>query len=171
MSVRTRKIGKKWYYNFDIYVNGKRKIIEKVGGLTKKEAIENGEIERLKYIDNIELYSSKIKILSDLIEEYIKDYINIFLKESTRKNRMYHINKINKDIGQTKLSDINTRFLQNYILDTSDPNNIKKIFKALFNYAIRLEIISKNPTVNIIIRACCKKSVKKKTNILSFMIK
>ena len=149
--MRTRKRGKKWYYNFDIYVNGKRKVIERVGGDTEKEAIKTGE----KVKKELELISNSISqniiTLSDLIEDYRKNYMNFFLRENTKKIKNYYFDKIIKDIGDTKLDKINVRFFQNYVVKTTDPNNVKKFLSALFNYAIRMELITKNPVQNIIV--------------------
>ncbi|EEY34842.1 tyrosine-type recombinase/integrase [Pseudoleptotrichia goodfellowii] len=149
--MRTRKIGKKWYYNFDIYIDGKRKIIEKVGGNTKKEAIEKGEIAKKDYEQTSNSFSQSIATLSDLIEDYRKNYINIFLRENTKRIRNYYFNIIIKDIGDTKLQKMNVRFFQDYIVKTKDPNNIKKFLNSLFNYAVRVELISKNPIKNVIV--------------------
>ena len=48
--ISTRKRGEKWYYSFEVAsVDGKRKRIERVGGKTKKEALENG-IEAFNFL-------------------------------------------------------------------------------------------------------------------------
>lgn len=113
--MRTRKKGKKWYFNFDIYINGKRKIIERVGGLTKKEAIKNGMKVQEEFLNNSNNLSD-LKTMEDLIDDYIHNYINLFLKESTKKIRMYYFNIIKDEIGKVKLEKVNTKFFQNYIL-------------------------------------------------------
>ena len=42
-TLRTRKRGNSWYYNFDgETLDGKRKIVEKGGFKTKKEALDAG---------------------------------------------------------------------------------------------------------------------------------
>ena len=99
--MRTRKKGKKWYFSFDIYVNGKRKIIEKVGGSTKKEAIENGLKIQEKFFNSNKLF--ELKTIEDLINDYVQNYINLFLKDSTKKIRMYYFNIVKDEIGKVKL--------------------------------------------------------------------
>ena len=146
--MRTRKKGKKWYFNFDIYINGKRKIIERVGGLTKKEAIKNGMKVQEEFLNNSNNLSD-LKTMEDLIDDYIHNYINLFLKESIKKIRMYYFNIIKDEIGKVKLEKVNTKFFQNYILKKNDPNNYKKFLRSMFNYAIKMELITKNPIENI----------------------
>lgn len=145
--MRTRKKGKKWYFSFDIYVNGKRKIIEKVGGLTKKEAIENGLKIQEKFFNSNKLF--ELKTIEDLINDYVQNYINLFLKDSTKKIRMYYFNIVKDEIGKVKLEKMNKKFFQSYILKKTDPSNFKKFLNSMFNYAVEMELITKNPVINI----------------------
>lgn len=145
--MRTRKKGKKWYFSFDIYVNGKRKIIEKVGGLTKKEAIENGLKIQEKFFNSNKLF--ELKTIEDLINDYVQNYINLFLKDSTKKIRMYYFNIVKDEIGKVKLEKMNKKFFQSYILKKTDPSNFKKFLNSIFNYAVEMELITKNPVINI----------------------
>ena len=137
----------KWYFSFDIYVNGKRKIIEKVGGSTKKEAIENGLKIQEKFFNSNKLF--ELKTIEDLINDYVQNYINLFLKDSTKKIRMYYFNIVKDEIGKVKLEKMNKKFFQSYILKKTDPSNLKKFLNSMFNYAVEMELITKNPVINI----------------------
>ena len=60
--MRVRKRGSKWYYTFDTYQNGNRKKIERLGGLTKKEALEMGIQEEANYLKTSVIYDNSMKL-------------------------------------------------------------------------------------------------------------
>lgn len=71
-TLRTRKRGNKWYYNFDAEtLDGKRKIVEKGGFETKKEAYDAGTRAYASYKNgNISLVSEKIN-MSDFLTDWL----------------------------------------------------------------------------------------------------
>ncbi len=112
-----RKRGKKWYYYFDAgVVNGKRKKIEKVGGLTKKEAqdaLRNAlnEFES----DGIVVAESTISV-SDYLDYWFENYVELNCKYNTKRAYKNIIeNHFKPELGIYKLKHITPAKLQDYI--------------------------------------------------------
>ena len=109
--MRVRKRGNKWYYTFDIYENGNRKIIERCGGSTKKEAEEKGIQEEASFLKTGIIYDNSMK-LKTLTELYMTNYAEIRLKKWTLVNTKLHLKIINKKLGNVRIRDITPMILQ-----------------------------------------------------------
>lgn len=116
-----RKRGKKWYYYFDAgMVDGKRNKVERVGGITKKEAqdaLRNAlnEFERCgSHVDE-----SNISV-ADYFDYWLKDYVEVNCKYNTQENYRNVIkNHIKPTIGHYKLKSLSPAVLQEFIFNKS----------------------------------------------------
>ncbi|WIF95167.1 site-specific integrase [Caminicella sporogenes] len=112
-----RKRGKKWYYYFDVgVINGKRKKIERVGGNTKKEALE----ALRKALNEYEKYGmiveeSEISV-ADYFDYWYKEYVLINCKYNTQQNyRRIIDNHIKPALGIYKLKSLTPAKLQEFL--------------------------------------------------------
>ena len=108
------------------------------------------------------------KTIQDLLEDYVSLYGLNTWAMSTYEARMSLItNYINPIIGKTKLSDVNTRFIEVYYqklskvksrvhrnhkpkneyLSSSIIREIHKLLRCAFNQAVKWELIEKNPCI------------------------
>ena len=80
-----RKRGKKWYYYFDAAsIDGKRKKIERVGGLTKKEA-ETALRKAINEYENCGTVKTESSIsVADYFNFWYDDYVKINCKHNTQ---------------------------------------------------------------------------------------
>ncbi len=151
--MRVRKRGNNYYYNYDIYVNGDRRVIERLGGKTKREAEEKAILEKSNYIKTGIIYDSNMK-LKLLIELYLRNYAEIKLKKYTLKNTRLHLETIKKNLGKMKIRDISPIILQQFLLqmeaEDRSSNNYKKCLKGIFSFALKMNILEKNPCTNLI---------------------
>lgn len=113
----TRKRGNKWYYYFDAgIVDGKRKKIERVGGTTKKEALESlrhalNEFDRCgSVVDETEMS------FADFLDYWFKEYVELNCRYNTirhyRKVIDIHIKPV---LGIYKLKSLSPRVIQEFI--------------------------------------------------------
>ena len=118
--LRTRKRGNTWSYNFDAKtLDGKRKIIEKGGFLTKKEALDAGTLAYASYKKgNIGIVTEKISC---------KDYFGKWLevKEKEVKATSFdaisgRIKKLIPYMGNIKLQSLRPRDVDNIISALTD---------------------------------------------------
>lgn len=112
-----RKRGKSWYYYFDAgKVNGKRKKIERVGGRTKKEALDAlrqalNEFERAGTV----VEENEISV-ADYFDYWYKEYVLINCKYNTQQNYKRVIeNHIKPKLGIYKLKALNPTALQEFL--------------------------------------------------------
>ena len=99
---------------------------------------------------------------SEFAERWKQEYAKNNLKQTTIDNMSHTINRINEEIGHFRLDKINTRIIQNLIVSLSEGDE-KKGYKPLcaktvknyisyvssvFDYAIRLEMLIRNPCRN-----------------------
>lgn len=102
---------------------------------------------------------------AEFAERWKSEYAKNNLKQTSIDNMSHTIKRINEEIGHFRLDKINTRIIQNLIISLSDGNE-KKGYKPLsaktvknyisyvssvFDYAVRLEMILKNPCRNAVI--------------------
>ncbi|MCI1986942.1 MAG: site-specific integrase [Lactobacillus sp.] len=112
-----RQRGDKWYYSFEAApVNGKRQRIERVGGLTKKEA----QKALRKAIDDYERGGLRSKLedmsVSDYMDYWLKNYVEKNLKYNTRKNYSNIIeNYIKPKLGKYRIKTISPAVIQQFI--------------------------------------------------------
>ena len=169
--MRVRKRGNKWYYTFDIYENGNRKIIERCGGSTKKEAEEKGIQEEASFLKTGIIYDNSMK-LKTLTELYMTNYAEIRLKKWTLVNTKLHLKIINKKLGNVRIRDLTPMILQEFIIrmaaENRSSNNYKKCLRGLFSFAVRMDLLQKNPCTNLV---AINKPAKKKEIITNADIK
>lgn len=152
-TLRTRKRGKTWSYNFDAKtIDGKRKIVEKGGFKTKKEAYDAGTLAYASYKNgNIGLTSGRIpcKVFFDKW---------LAVKEKEVKATSFEviairIKRILPYIGETKLQSLRPRDVDKVISTLADEgaayNTISGILTTLKNaldYAVYpCELLRDNP--------------------------
>lgn len=111
-----RKRGKKWYYSFELSaVDGKRKRVERVGGLTKKEA-EKALRRALYELDATGSYNDPSALsFADYLDRWLRRY-EINLSYNTRKTYRKNIEThIKPALGAYKLKHIHPDLLQDFI--------------------------------------------------------
>ena len=164
--MRVRKRGSKWYYTFDTYQNGNRKKIERLGGLTKKEALEMGIQEEANYLKTSVIYDNSMK-LHALIDLYEKNYLELKLKKYTVKNLKLLLKTVKKHLGKMRIKDIKPLHIQEFILNMHEEgrsaNNYKKSLQGLFKYGVKMDLIQKSPVSDISVPT----KVAKKKEIIS----
>lgn len=133
---------------------GKRKQITR-RAKTKKEA-EKRVLLALEELQNNDVIDSDITF-GELADKYIDVMQFKGLKKSTLKIRKYSIGLLNEYFAQARVKKITTTMYQNmlnkYSLQYSH-NTLSSMDSAanmIFNYAIRLEIISKSPVLDTFI--------------------
>lgn len=112
-----RKRGKKWYYYFDVgVIDGKRKKIERVGGLTKKEA-QDALRNALNEFENCGSVVEESNIsFSDFLNLWYEQYVEINCKYNTKRAYKNIIEKhLKPSLGIYKLKNITPARLQEYI--------------------------------------------------------
>lgn len=128
MEGSVRKRGKKWYYYFDIgNVNGKRKRIERVGGNTKKEALESLR-KALSEFDGTGNYIEESKMLfADYLDFWLENYVKVNCKYLTHRNYSNVVNvHLKPKLGLYKLKAITPAILQNYLNDMQKEGYAKR---------------------------------------------
>lgn len=112
-----RKRGEKWYYSFEIAkIDGQRKRIERVGGRTKKEAIEKAAMAMNEYMKAGQLFDESNMSFADYLDYWYKQYVEVNLKYNTRD----YYGRIIKDhlkpiLGHYRIDSLNPSILQEYI--------------------------------------------------------
>lgn len=159
MQGSVRKRGNKWYYYFDIAKeNGIRKKIERVGGKTKKEALEKLRIALSEY-DNCGTITEETNIsVSDYLDYWLKEYVEINCKYNSRisYSRIIKIH-IKPNIGSYKLSKVSSNVLQELInkkyiegLSKNFLSNIYGVLSGSFKYAVYpAKLIKSNPMQHV----------------------
>lgn len=102
---------------------------------------------------------------SEFAERWKREYAENNLKQTTIDNMSHTIDRVNEEIGHFRLDKINTRIIQNLIVSLTNGDE-KKGYKPLraktvknyisyvssvFDYAVRLEMVLKNPCQNAVI--------------------
>lgn len=102
---------------------------------------------------------------SEFAERWKMEYAENNLKQTTIDNMSHTIDRVNEEIGHFRLDKINTRIIQNLIVSLTNGDE-KKGYKPLraktvknyisyvssvFDYALRLEMVLKNPCQNAVI--------------------
>ena len=115
--VRTRKRGKTWSYIFEAgQVNGKRKVVEKGGFATEKDAYNAG-VE--KYTDfmhgNIGITSEAIT-LKDFMTNWLKNVVALNVRPSTMQTYQSHFQKqICPHLGELKIQELTPAVLDEWL--------------------------------------------------------
>lgn len=134
-----RKRNKKWYYYFDAgIVDGKRKKIERVGGSTKKEALESlrkalNEFERCgSVVDETEMS------VADFLDYWFEEYVLLNCRYNTvRSYKATITNHIKPELGLYKLKSFSPRIAQEFI-------NKKASFVGVLSTALKWAVYPQN---------------------------
>lgn len=153
--VGTRKRGDKWQYYFEgAKVNGKRKQIVKSGFKSSKEAYSAGVKALAEYENGGSAIEPSTVSVSDYFDEWLRLYVDVNLKISTKKTYVKAINKqIKPRIGEYKLKSVTPAVVQGLLNDLyldgksgSYITLIRVIMRAAFEYAIRpMQYLKTNP--------------------------
>ena len=152
-----RKKGNRWYFTIELPPeNGKRKHIERAGGRTKKEALQKMALLEAEIINKGYKEKSKITV-SELLDIWFKEYVELNCKENTKLVRKRMINNhIKPELGSYNIADIKTRDIQRFLnnkavanYSKSTINMLRAILNSLFKYAMfPLELLEVNPVRN-----------------------
>lgn len=161
MKGSVRKRGDKWSYYFTIgVVDGKRKINEKGGFRTKKEA-QTALRDALRLFETENFIAEETTYtLSEFIKYWFDTVAITYLKYETLT--LYHnVNKnhISNEIGLIKINKITPMMLQDYFLKKQEHFNcnsnggtvkvIKNILNNVFKLALKQNIIKINPMTQV----------------------
>ena len=159
--VSVRKIGKGYQYYFDIAPQeGKRKRVSKSGFKTKAEAKKEGIIAYNEYLNTGKTTPSNYNMsFSDYLDYWIENYCKINLKYHTIQSYTNIINNhIKPNLGYYKLSQLDTKCLQDFInkiyveksFSKSFLHNILKVIKGSIKYACKtVGFIKYNPAAEV----------------------
>lgn len=150
-----RKRGKKWYYYFDAAsIDGKRKKIERVGGLTKKEA-QTALRNAINEYENCGVVTHESTIsVADYFNFWYDDYVKINCKHNTQVGYMNTIkNHIIPALGIYKLKSLTPAILQNFLNEKFKEGYSKDTligYKGILTGALRMAVypyqyIKENP--------------------------
>lgn len=161
MKGSVRKRGEKWSYYFTIgIVDGKRKIKEKGGFRTKKEA-QTALREALTLFETENFITKETTYtLSEFIEYWFNTVATTYLKyETLTLYRNVYKNHIVNEIGYVKINKITAIMLQDYFLKKQEQFNcnsnvgtvkvIKNILNNVYKLALKQNIIKINPMTQV----------------------
>lgn len=153
--IHVRKRGEKWYYSFEAAsIDGKRKRIERVGGKTKKEALEKGVQALNEYNNSGQHFEPASVSVADFLDYYMDNYCKINNKYNTQVGNISVIEKhLKPAFGVYKLSALGTAAIQEFVNDKfvsgnfakSTLENIIAPLSQAFEYAIDLGYVKDNP--------------------------
>lgn len=144
MKGSVRKKGDTWYYRITVYVNGKRKYIERKGGATKAAA----ERALRKAIDEYEGTGNVRQNEEIQVEEYLDFWFkNYVMKELRYRTQQDYKNKIYKHFipyfKNYKLKAITPELLQKYLYDKKDAGLSRRTLnghKGTLNIAFKMAV-------------------------------
>ncbi|MDB8552618.1 site-specific integrase [Turicibacter sanguinis] len=173
MKGSVRKRGEKWSYYFTIgVVDGKRKIKEKGGFRTKKEAQTAlreaiADFETQGFVQQKSDYT-----LYEFIEYWYETVAKTYLKPTTLDLYFFIMqNYLKEEIGTIKLNKITPVILQNFLsnkqqngLSSGSVQNLKKVLNNSLKLAVKQGYIKTNPLSSVEIR---NKSTSNEKRVLS----
>lgn len=151
-----RKRGKKWYYKLNWTDDqGVHKSIERVGGLTRKDA-EQAWREAMAQIDATGVYAKKdLTTFEECIRQWLREYVDKRLKPNTQNS--YHQivrNHLLPAFGSQKIKYIRPIQIQHWIDELSNQYSkstisvYRSVLVKFFNWAVAPgEYVSSNPVV------------------------
>ena len=161
MKGSVRKRGENWSYYFTIgVIDGKRKVKEKGGFRTKKEA-QTALREALRVFEtNNVIIQETTYTLSEFINYWFDTVAITYLKyETITLYRATFKNHIANEIGLLKISKVTPIVLQNYFLNKQEQFNcnsnigtvkvIKNILNNVFKLALKQSIVKTNPMTQV----------------------
>lgn len=157
--VNVRKRGNVYEYNFDIAkIEGKRKRITKSGFKTKAEALKQGTIAYNEYLNTGRKFVSNEMSYSDFLDYWLDNHCKINLKYHTIEAYSNIVKThLKPNLGFYKLSQITKPTLQDFLnkiyvekaYSKNFLNNIRKVLKCSFNYAVDNEYVKVNSAANL----------------------
>lgn len=157
--VNVRKRGKVYEYNFDVAkIEGKRKRITKSGFKTKSEALKQGTIAYNEYLNTGKSFSVNEMSYSDFLDYWLDNHCKINLKYHTIEAYSNIVKThLKPNLGFYKLSQITKPTLQDFLnkiyvekaYSKNFLNNIRKVLKCSFNYAVDNEYVKVNSAANL----------------------
>ena len=156
--VNTRKRGNYWQYYFEgVRIGGKRTRVIKSGFKTKKEAVEAGTIALAEYNEcGQTLVASKDVSIIDFVQNKYYDYIDMKYRDRTAKDFKRSLDLFIAWYGSyniTKFTYINAEdYLSRLVKRGLAKNTIQSYIsctKRMFELAIKLNVIKKNPMTDI----------------------
>lgn len=157
--VRTRKRGKTWSYIFEAgQVNGKRKVVEKGGYATEKDAYNAGVEKYTDFMHGDIGITSEAITLKDFMTNWLEEVVSLNVKPTTMQiYQSYFKNQILPHIGEVKIQELTPAILDNWIRGLQKAglsrNTILSVYIFLqhaLNYAVYpTQLISSNPAVYI----------------------
>lgn len=157
-SVRTRKRGKFWEYEFDAAkVSGKRNRVSKSGYKTKAEAVAAGAQAMAEYNSSgIKFVPSEMSY-ADFLDYWIESYCLITLKKTTLDNYKKRIKThVKPALGMYKLTSLTTAGLQKFInskIEAKYSLNTLSVLRGILTgslqYAVRQNMLKNNPAREI----------------------
>lgn len=156
--IHVRKRGDKWYYSFECApIDGKRKRIERVGGKTKKDALEKGIRALNEYNNSGQHFEASTVSVADFLDYYMDNYSRINNKYNTQVGNVSVIeNHLKPNFGAYRLSALGTAAVQEFINEKfitgfakSTIENIIAPLSQAYEYAIDLGYVKDNPCQRI----------------------
>ena len=157
--VNVRKRGNVYEYNFDVAkIEGKRKRITKSGFKTKAEALKQGTIAYNEYLNTGRKFVSNEMSYSDFLDYWLDNHCKINLKYHTIEAYSNIVKThLKPNLGFYKLSQITKTTLQDFLnkinvekaYSKNFLNNIRKVLKCSFNYAVYNEYVKVNSAANL----------------------
>lgn len=157
--VNVRKRGNVYEYNFDIAkIEGKRKRITKSGFKTRAEALKQGTIAYNEYLNTGRKFVSNEMSYSDFLDYWLDNHCKINLKYHTIEAYSNIVKThLKPNLGFYKLSQITKPTLQDFLnkiyvekaYSKNFLNNIRKVLKCSFNYAVDNEYVKVNSAANL----------------------
>jgi len=149
-----RKRGEKWYYTIEVESeDGRRKRVERCGGLTKPEA-QKAYREAMRNLNRFgEYYEPKEITVQQFFDEWFNDYVKVNLKPNTIDNYDGIIrNHITPSIGSMKLHKVKSLTLQRFINEKKESysegtlHSIISVIKKAFAAAVHpYDYLDSNP--------------------------
>ena len=153
-----RKRGKKWYYTLEVGdAHGKRKKVERPGGLTKADC-ERAYRAAMAEVDQTGEYSAPSNItVEEFFTEWLKEYVEVNLKYNTIRTYKSIVQlHIFPTIGAMKMRRVTRHILQNLLNEKKEGHarrtviGICNALKKGFAYACDIsEYIKSNPAIAI----------------------
>ena len=157
--VNVRKRGNVYEYSFDVAkIEGKRKRITKSGFKTKSEALKQGTIAYNEYLNTGKSFKSNEMSYSDFLDYWLDNHCKINLKYHTIESYSNIVKThLKPNLGFYKLSQITKPTLQDFLnkiyvekaYSKNFLNNIRKVLKCSFNYAVDNEYVKVNSAANL----------------------
>ena len=153
-TIRTRKRGKTYSYNFDagLNKNGKRKIVEKGGFASKQEAYDAGVKALAAYKNgNIAIVSEKVST-ADFLDSWLAMKAGE-VRPNTVKSYATSIIRIKKYIGNVAINKLRPRDVDSFLRDMAKDGksymtvkNTLNVIRGALDYAVYpCELIQANP--------------------------